>query len=298
MFTPKLNLILTPRSKGDIYAPDLNPATLAILSLIFEFKIATAIHIARFLGHKEVNRYLYMKLRRLWQGGLLESLQLYQGTRVGMPLYYMLSKTGLKVVGEHKHYDRLYLKTYPFPATFIASGLFQHEAEIVELASLEALNTSPNLTITFLGELSSLTREVRSDKRIEVLTPDYTVFYTMGGKTETIYTEFERTNKSTTAMLRKIERYERNLEADERKHTTLRLIFDNERMEQSFWLHILLDKPQLAQNLRILTTNLILVQTSEQFLEPIYAVEDSIKLKRDGHLTAVVEARVKLFVVL
>lgn len=289
---------MTPRSDTDAYTPDLNATTLSILSLIFEFKIAAAIHIARFLGHKEVNRYLYMKLRRLWQGGLLESLQLYQGTRLGMPLYYMLSKTGLKIVGEHHHYDKLYLKTYPSPLTFISSGLFQHEAEIVELASLEALAGSPTLTITFSGEMSSLTREVRSDKRIEVLTPDYTVFYTVDGVTKTIFTEFERTNKSTNAMLRKIERYERNLGHDEREHSTIRLIFDNERMEQSFWLHILLEKPHLAQNLRIMTTNLTLVQTSEQFLEPIYASEDSIKLKRDGRVIVVIEGRVKLFSVL
>ncbi len=95
-------------------------------------------------------------------------------------------------------------------------------------------------------------------------------------------------------MLRKIERYDRNLDQDERKHITLRLIFDNERMERSFWLHILLDKPKLARNLRILTTNRTLVQTSEQFLEAVYASEDTIKLKREGHLVATVAGRVKL----
>lgn len=139
MFSPKLNLILTPRADKDVYSPDLNEATLTILSLIFEFKLATAIHIARFLGQKEVNRYLYMKLRRLWRGGFLESLQLYQGTRLGMPLYYMLSKEGLSIVAQRHHYDKAYLKTYPSPVSFISSGLFQHEVKIVELASLESL---------------------------------------------------------------------------------------------------------------------------------------------------------------
>ena len=295
MFTPKLNLILTPRSDEDSYTPDLNEATLAILSLIFEFKIASTVHIARLTGHKDTGRYLYTKLRRLWQGGLLESLQLYQGTRIGMPTYYMLSKMGLRVVGDYKHYDKLYLKTYPTPASFISSGLFQHEAEIVELASLEAQASSPELTISFLGEMGSQSREVRSDRRIEVLTPDYTVFYARNGIQETIYTEFERTNKSTGAMMRKIERYERNLEQGEREHTTLRLIFDNERMEKAFWLNILLNKPQLTRNLRIVTTNLALVHTSEQFLELIYVGEESIKLKRDGRLVVEMMGRVKVF---
>ena len=295
MFSPKLNLILTPRSDKDVYAPDLNEATLTILSLIFEFKLATAIHIARFLGQKDVNRYLYTKLRRLWQGGLLESLQLYQGTRLGMPLYYMLSKEGLNIVAKHHHYDKAFLKTYPSPTTLISSGLFHHEAEIVELASLESLATSDMVKITFVGEVGSLIREARSDKRIEVLTPDYTVFYTTNNVTETIYTEFERSNKSIGAMMRKIERYDRNLEPSEREHTTLRLIFDNERMERSFWLHLLLERSHLAQNLRIVTTNLALVQTTEQFLKAVYATEDAIKLKRDGRVIADVEERRKLF---
>lgn len=295
MFSPKLNLILTPRSDKDVYAPDLNEATLNILSLIFEFKLATAIHIARFLGQKDVNRYLYTKLRRLWQGGLLESLQLYQGTRLGMPLYYMLSKEGLSIVAKHHHYDKAYLKTYPSPNALIASGLFQHEAEIVELASLESLASTGKIKITFVGEVGSLIREARSDKRIEVLTPDYTVFYTTEGIAETVYTEFERSNKSIGAMMRKIERYDRNLEPNEREHTTLRLIFENERMERSFWLHLLLERSHLARNLRIVTTNLALLQTTEQFLEEIYATEDSIKLKRDGRVMAEVEKRERLF---
>ena len=295
MFSPKLNLILTPRSEKDIYSPDLNDATLNILSLIFEFKLATAIHIARFLGQKDVNRYLYTKLRRLWQGGLLESLQLYQGTRLGMPLYYMLSKEGLNIVSKHHHYDKAYLKTYPSPNTLISSGLFHHEAEIVELASLESLAASDKVKIAFVGEVGSLIREARSDKRIEVLTPDYTVFYTANNVTETVYTEFERSNKSIGAMMRKIERYDRNLEPNECEHTTLRLIFDNERMERSFWLHLLLERSHLARNLRIVTTNLALVQTTEQFLEAIYATEDSIKLKRDGRVMAEVEKRGKVF---
>lgn len=294
MFFPKLKLILTPRSDQDTYSPDLNEATLNILSLIFEFKLATAIHIARFLGQKTVNRYLYTKLRRLWQAGLLESLQLHQGIRLGMPLYYMLSKDGLKIVGQHKHYDKLFLKGYPSPNTLISSGLFEHEAEIVELASLEALASNDNLKIAFLGEANSLIREARSDKRIEALTPDYTVFYTTNNVTETVYTEFERTNKSTAAMMRKMERYDRNLESGEREHTTLRLIFDNARMERSFWLHLLLERSHLTRNLRIVTTNLALMQTTERFLNAIYSSMESVNLKRDGRVTADLSERMRL----
>ena len=66
-------------------------------------------------------------------------------------------------------------------------------------------------------------------------------------------------------------------------------------MERSFWLHLLLERSHLARNLRIVTTNLALVQTTEQFLEAIYATEDSIKLKRDGRVMAEVEKRGKVF---
>ncbi len=298
MFTPKLRLVVTSRSEKDEYRPDLNTATLNILSHIFEFKIAAAIHFARFSGEKEVGRYLYTKLRRLWQGGYIESLQLYQGTRIGMPLYYMLSRDGLRVIGEHRHYDRSQLKTYPSPATLISSGLFTHEAEIVELASLESLNATKYLSISFSGEADSLMREVRSDKRIEILTPDYTVVYrvsSVSGHKDIVYTEFERSNKSTSAIFRKIERYARALVYEERKRTTIRFIFDNERMERSFWLHILLEKPHLAQNLHIMTTNLTLTQTSESFCGPIYAYERAAKLKRDGHLVVEIVDRIKLF---
>jgi hypothetical protein len=207
MFAPKLTLTLTPRTEADTYAPDINEATITILSLIFEFKLASAVHIARFLGEEKVSRYLYTKLRRLWQGGLLESLDLHAGTRLGMPRYYMLGKEGLKVLAQHFHWDKIQIKTYPTVASLISSGLFPHEAGIVELASLEAQNDSPTLKITFTGEINSLAREVRSDKRIEVLTPDYTVSYTVNNTKETVYTEFERTNKANALMLRKIERY-------------------------------------------------------------------------------------------
>jgi len=295
MFAPKLTLTLTPRTEADTYAPDINEATITILSLIFEFKLASAVHIARFLGEPAVSRYLYTKQRRLWQGGLLESLDLHAGTRLGMPRYYMLGKEGLKTLAQHFHWDKLHLKTYPTVASLISSGLFPHEAGIVELASLEAQNASPTLKITFTGEMNSLAREVRSDKRIEVLTPDYTVGYTINDTKETVYTEFERTNKANALMLRKIERYINHFGPGEEKNKTLRIIFENERMERSFWFTMLLDKPQLLQGLRLVTTNLSLIGSPEQFLKPIYSTERSVDLKRDGRVFADLTERVKLF---
>lgn len=294
MFIPKLNLTLIKRTEEDTYTPDINEATLTLLSFIFEFKLASAVHIARFLNQEKVTRYLYTKLRRLWQGGLLESLQVHAGTRLGLPMYYMLSKTGLQILEKHFHWDKLYLKTYPSIGSFLSSGLFQHEAGIVELASLEALCSSPPLTITFRGEMNSLLREVRSDKRIEVLTPDYTVCYTMNETKKLIYTEFERTNKSHYLMMKKVERYVHHLNPGEEKDTILRIIFDNERMEKSFWFTLLLDRPNLLQSLPVMTTNLSLITSPQQFLQPIYSTERSVNLKRDGRVVADLTERVKL----
>lgn len=294
MFIPKLNLTLIERTEKDTYRPDMNAATLKILLFFFEFKLASAVHIARFLGEEKVTRYLYTKLRRLWQGGLLESLQLNAGTRLGLPMYYMLSKNGLQILERHFHWDKLYLKTYPSIGSFLSSGLFQHEAGIVELASLEAMNRSPTLTIAFTGEMNSLLREVRSDKRIEVLTPDYTVSYETNDTKKIVYTEFERTNKSHILMIRKIERYVHHFEPGEEKDKILRLIFDNERMERSFWFTLLLDKPNLLRSLAVVTTNVSLITSPEQFLHAIYSTERSVDLKRDGRVVADLTNKVKL----
>lgn len=296
MFIPKIEITVAPRKDAKPYALDINKNTLDILFLVFEFKIAAAPHIARFLHQPEQSKYLYLKLRRMWQAGLLESLQISVGSRQrGMPVYYMLSKDGLAVLGERLHLSSVHLKNYPTVASFIASGLFKHEAEIVELASLEAKNHSKNLAISFVGEAASLAREVRSDKRIEVLTPDYVVTYEMNDAAHRIYTEYERTNKSPVGMLKKIERYVRHLNSEETEHATLRIIFDSENMEASFWLNILLNKPRLLRGLRIVTTNTTLTQTPEQFFESIYATKNTVDLKRDGRVTADLSERVRLF---
>ena len=296
MFIPKIKITVAAREDAKVYAVDINQKTLDILFLIFEFKIAATPHIARLLNQPEQSKYLYLKLRMMWQAGLLESLQISVGTRQrGMPVYYMLAKDGLASLAGHLHYSKIHLKSYPSVASFIASGLFKHEAEIVELASLEAQNRTEKLRISFVGEMGSLSREVRSDKRLETFTPDYTVTYQINGESELVYTEFERTNKSPAGMLKKIDRYVRHLNAVENEHTILRIIFENENMEASFWLNILLNKPRLLQGLRTVTTNMALVRTSEQFLKPIYATVDTVDLRRDGRVTAYFSNRVKLF---
>jgi len=273
----------------------MSQSLLDILALIFEFKIAAAWHLARFISQKDKNKYLQLKLRRMWQAGLLESLQIYAGTRLGMPVYYMLSKQGLKTLAEQAHYDKIRLKGYPSPASFISSGLFKHDAQIVELASLEAMNRTEHLNISFTGETGSMTRENRSDKNIEVLTPDYLVDYVFSGLTERVYTEFERTNKSASAMIKKIERYRQYFRPGEEKQKTLRLIFQTPRMEESFWLNILVNKPALLQRLRVVTTNVPLLKTAKQFLEPVYAMENVVTFKREGRLMVEIKGRVKMF---
>lgn len=297
MLFPTLEVILTPRSNTP-YKADLNQSTIDILKIIFEFKIVATWHIARFLGQPERAKYLYLKMRRLWQAGLLESLQVYGGTRVGMPIYYMLSKEGLNILADHAHYDKLQLKSYPSATSLISSNLFRHEAQVVELASLEAKNRSNNLKLNFMGETGSMTREILSGHAVEVLTPDYAVIYSYIDIRQLVYTEFERTNKSTAAMLRKVERYVRYFGPGDTKYITLRLIFQTPRMETAFWLNIFMNKPSLLLRLRICTTHLALLETPQQFCEPIYATQRTATLKRKGRVVAEVESRVKLFVVL
>lgn len=287
--------ILTPRANVKPYNVQMNEASLDILKLIFEFKIATAWQITRFLKQRDRVKYIYLKLHRMWQAGFLESFKVFTGSRAGMPVYYILSKIGLAALAEHAHYDKFHLKMYPSPKIFLASGLFKHEAQIVELASMEILNRSRNLSITFKGEMSSQSYEFRSDKYIEMLTPDYTVFYILGNQTERIYSEFERTNKTNQAMIRKIERYIKFLSPEEYKHTTLRLIFQTPGMETSFWLNMVLNKPSFLKHLRILTTHVSLLTSSTQFLEPVYASEDQVSLERQGRVIIKISARIKLF---
>jgi hypothetical protein len=295
MYLDTLEVRLTPRTEEDSYNLQLNEAALDILSLVFEFKVLTAWQIARFLGHKDQSKYLYLKLRRVWQAGLLESFKVYTGSRAGMPVYYMLSKRGLKLLAEKGKYHPMLLKSYPQAKTLFSWGIFRHEIQVAELASQEVKNGSKSFAIACKGEASSVAHDFRSEKSVEVFTPDYTVFYRMGGLEKRIYTEFERTSKSTENMGRKIERYLLHLDQKDREHTTLRFIFQNPQMEQAFWRNAFLHQAGFLQKLRVLSTNLNLLSSHEHFLEPIYVSEHTAKLTKEGSLGVDLSERTKLF---
>jgi hypothetical protein len=290
-----LEITLTPRLNVESYNVQMSGTSLDILKLLFEFKIASAWQITRFLKQRDMVKYVYLKLHRMWQAGYLESFKVYTGSLAGVPVYYMLSKRGLKALAEAAYFDLLRLKNYPSAKNILSSGSFKHEAQVVELASLEALKRTPSLKIAFKGEADSLNREYRSDKNIEVLSPDYTVFYAVGSQTERVFTEFERTNKTHNAMIRKIERYVNFLSPDDFKRTTLRIIFKTPGMEKAFWLNIVLEKPHFTRQLRILTTHVSLLGGKDSFFEPVYVAENTMTLERQGRVATKILSRIKLF---
>ena len=265
-----------------------------ILALIFEFKLAASWQITRFLNQKDRSRYIYTKLRRMWQFGLLESFKLFTGSLAGIPLYYILSKQGLKLLADHGLYEPSELQAYPQPKTLLSWRLFEHEEQIVELASLESLNKASNLSLIFKGEMSSKLLDYMNDKHIEVLTPDYAVVYKLAQVNQIIYTEFERTYKSHEAILNKVQRYYDFFSPQDNKKFILRLIFQTAGMEQAFWLNIFTNRPTLLR-LNIVTTNITLISEHKDFLQPIYASDSTVDLTKASHLKAEISYRVKLF---
>ncbi len=96
-------------------------------------------------------------------------------------------------------------------------------------------------------------------------------------------------------MGRKLERYHSYLDPNTRGHTTLRFIFQTPQMEQSFWLNLLLQRSQMMQKVRLFTTNLMLLESHEQFLEPIYTSEQTVKLTKERSIGVDLSTRTKLF---
>ncbi len=289
------NVKLTPRPQGAGYHLHINQSALEVLGLIFEFKLATGWHISRFLTQKDYVQYVYLKLRRMWQAGYLESFKISSESANGIPVYYMISRSGLKVLAEHGLYSESQLSNYPKAKTLFSSHMFKYESQVVELASLEANNKTKDLDICFKGELSSQGQDYKSDKTIEALTPDYTVYYTFAGQQHLVYTELERTAKSKMTQTRKIERYINFLDYEQRQAVTLRIIFQTPGMEQSFWLNALTNLPGL-HSLRVLTTNTSQLESHNKFLQAIYASEQTVKLGRfGGRLTVDTSERIKLF---
>ena len=294
MYLHSLEVKLNPRTKVKPYNAKLNPATLEILALIFEFKLASAWQISRFLKQEDNSRHIYAKLRRMWQAGLLESFKIFSTSTVGVSLYYILSKQGLNVLKHYGKYEVTWLRTYPKIKNLLSPILFRHEAQIVEMASLESLNRSKNLSVSFKGEVSSKYLGFRDDKHIEILTPDYIVIYKTENFEQSIYTEFERTWKSKATGLTKIQRYLDFIPQADRQKYILRLIFQNPNLEKAFWLNIFINRPALLK-LKIITTNLELISKPIDFLQQIYATEATVKLTKYGRLTANITTRIKLF---
>lgn len=290
-----MEIQLNPRTDSKGYNVKLSQGTLAVLALIFEFKIAASWHISRLLSQKDQSKYIYLKLRRMWRAGYLESFKVFSGSVAGVPLYYTLSPSGLKVLLQHNLFSPSQLSKYPSPKQLFASGLFEHEKQIVELASLEAKNQTKDLGIKFKGEIVSQGTDFMDDKTIEALTPDYTVLYKFNGITQIVYSELERTQKGKAAMLRKVERYKNFLKSEQLKNRTLRLIFQTPEMEASFWLNIYTNRPQLLNTLRIVTTNTSLLKDHHKFVEEIYATQQSVKLSKPVKLMVNTSRRMRLF---
>lgn len=295
MYLNTLDVKLTPRTEEDSYNLKINESTLGMLSLILDFKVATSWHISRFLTGKDQSKYIYTKLRRIWKAGLIESFKVYSGSLAGIPVFYMLSKKGLKLLEEEGRYDPESIRTYPHAKSLLSWGLFKHEAQVVELGSLEIKNKSENLLIKITGEAKSLSRDLLSNKNVEVFTPDYTVWYETKNTKQCLYTEFERTMKSKEAMLRKIERYIQYLPLEERDNKTLRFIFQTPSMEELFWLNLISNGSPYLQKLRIITTNLPLLDHHTKFLDDIYLSSHTVKLIKQGLLKIDSSSRIKLF---
>ncbi len=287
-------IILNPRNDVEGYNVQANESAIEILSLVYEFKIATGRQLARFLEQREESKYLYLKLRRMWRAGFLDSFRVYTGSRFGMPVYYLLTQKGLDALASAKRYEERDIDEYPNLKTLISPSCFKHEAAIVELASLEAKNHSEQISISFRGELSSISRDFRSAKDIEIFTPDFTARYSFKSDHRTIYTEFERTPKSKEVMLAKLERYVRYLDFEERQRSILRFIFETPAMERSFWLTIIKSDPNLLTRLHIVTSSVPLLSAHEHFLEPVYVSGDSVQIKKENRPSADLSRRVKL----
>jgi len=286
----KLNRRTGPRPSN----MEITESTWEILRLLLQFKLASVCHLSRFLTSQEQSKYLYRKLRQMWQAGLLESFKVFPGSLEGSALYYMLSKQGLKLLAEKAPEQQSGIKNYPAAQDLMDWGLFKHESQIVEMASLESKNKSGSLTLSFSGEQDSRSTDYKAGKTIEALSPDYIVIYKTPQRQLKVYTEFERTHKANEALLDKIQRYFDSLPPEDYQTAIVRLIFQKITMERNFWLNIFKSRANLLR-LKIMTTNLDLITGNTKFLESIYASEDTVELIRGENLKAIIPQRIKLF---
>lgn len=294
MYLNTLEVKLNQRKSEATKLVEINPKTLSLLKLIFEFKIVTATHMSRFMSGVEESKYLYKKLRQIWLTGILESFNIYSGNRISPTVYYMLSKKGINALIEYNKISKKQSKYYPVAKDLMSTGQFKHEAQIVELASWESKLNRGELNLNFSGELSSQNLSVKDDKTVEALSPDYVVLYERGQNKNLVFTEFERTKKSFQAMQSKIAKYISFFFDKEISQITIRMIFQTPQMEKSFWINTILNQPN-ALRLNILTTNLELIKNENDFLKGIYANESSANLTKNSKLNIEIINRVKLF---
>lgn len=230
----------------------------------------------------------------MWRAGLLESFKVYAGARFGMPVYYLLAPSGLEVLASADKYGDEAFTNYPDQKILLTPACFKHDATIVELASLEAKNSSDRLPIAFRGEQRASALDFRSGKDIEVFAPDYAAKYSFGDEMRAVFTEYERTRKTKDAMMKKLDRYIRHLSFEERDRSVIRFIFETAGMERAFWATVIEYDPNLLDRLNLFTTNIASLSDYRHFLEPIYVSGKSIKMRKENKLSVDLSRRVKL----
>lgn len=287
--------VLVQRCETPKKGKPLSDRYLEILSYIFEFKLATACHLSRFVRHMEYDEHLAAALSVMWRGGYLVRTMAQAGNPVRRHAFYLLARDGLAELRDAGLHPMEHLERYPRAEPFLASANLRHEVAITELSSMESLIAEPGLSLDFSGELSSLGHERKSGYAVEVFTPDYVVRYAAGNKEYPVYTEYERTRKSPEVLVKKMEHYAYRLQRDERGAAVVRCIFETADMEGVFWSALLARMPQLLGQLRVMTTNLGLIEESRDFLMPIYASGTNVRLGDDRRAHIDPAARAKLF---
>lgn len=123
-----------------------------------------------------------------------------------------------------------------------------------------------------------------------MFTPDYVVEYRIDGNLKaTAFTEYERTPKSKEGLIKKVERYLFHIMWEDRPKYMLRFIFETEAMERAFWKTII-----HAYNLFIVTTNLSLINTWQNFQEAIYATRQKVRLWNQDSVKLEIRDRMRI----
>lgn len=260
-----------------------------LLSYIGEFKVLSNIHICRLKKHVDKRiQFISERLRVLWIMGLIERFRIYTGENANvnnMPLLFVLSEDGAKALVEHKGYTYDQLKYFKYADKLFEWGLFNHEIDTANIASMEACIKDEDFNIELRGEEYNKVTELIHGKIKEVFTPDYSSCYKFKNNNTivTIYNEIERGYKTFSIKTEKLERYYDHLQKTNRLSSPIRLFFINENIEASFWKTIILDKGLKIRQLNIYTTNFQLIKGSESFLDKIYFKIQSVNVDRSSN---------------